>query len=111
MSDGDATGGRLTDLARNYRVGFLRYLPGHEEAALAAIYDLGRQAMSDRVSLLELVRIHHEVVRAVVAETPTAQIDEVLASAAEFLSEALAASDMVQRRFGDQDAPPTDETR
>jgi len=51
----------LDALARNYRAAFLRYLPRREEAALHSGYQLGRAAVTDGLSMLELARVHHDV--------------------------------------------------
>ena len=47
---------RLEDLHRDYRAAFLRYLPRRDEAALHSGYELGRSAVAEGVSLLELAR-------------------------------------------------------
>lgn len=52
---------RLGDVRRDYRVGLLRSLSRRNEDARSAGYDLGRQALEGRVSMLDLVRIHHDV--------------------------------------------------
>ena len=49
---------RPDDLARDYRAAFLRYLPRQAEAAAHSGYELGRSAVADGVSILELVRVH-----------------------------------------------------
>ena len=84
-------------LERDYRVAFLRYLPRHEEAALHTAYALGRTAVADGVSLLELARVHSEVLRGVLTDTRPAQVGDVATAAGEFLLEALAAYDMAAR--------------
>ena len=50
----------LERLRLNYRPVFLRYLPRREETALHGAYELGRTAMVDGVSLLDLVQVHHD---------------------------------------------------
>jgi hypothetical protein len=91
----------LDDLTRDYRVAFLQYLPRHAEAPLARAYELGRTAVTDGVSILELARIHHEVVIEVLRETPPGELTEVATAASEFLLEVLATFDMAQRGFLD----------
>jgi Phosphoserine phosphatase RsbU, N-terminal domain len=90
---------RLDDLTRDYRVAFLHYLPRHEEAALARGYELGRSAVAEGLSILELARIHHEVFLEVLRETPPAELPEVATAASEFFLEVLATYDMAQRGF------------
>ena len=86
---------------RDYRAAFLRYLPRRHEAALHSAYELGRRAVADGVSLLELVRIHHEVLLDVLTDSRPEELPEVATGASQFLVEALAVHEMAQRRFAD----------
>lgn len=86
----------LDDLARNYRVAFLRYLPRREEAALHSGYELGRAAVVNGVSLLELSRVHHEVLIDVL-KGPAEDVPSVAAAASEFFLEVLSTYDMTNR--------------
>ena len=85
------------DLERNYRIGLLRYLPRREEAALTSGYELGRAAVQDGTSLLDLVQVHHEVFLEVLRDTPPDDLARVTSAAAEFLLEVLATYDMASR--------------
>lgn len=85
------------DLTRNYRVAFLRYLPRRDEAALAQGYELGRAAVVERVSILELAQVHHEVLLGVLRETSPGDVTDVATAASEFFLELLATYDMAQR--------------
>lgn len=87
------------DLERNYRTAFLRYLPRQEEAALTSGYALGRTAVSDGVSILELARVHHDVLLEVLRDTAADELTRVATAASEFLLEVLATYDMAQRGF------------
>jgi Phosphoserine phosphatase RsbU, N-terminal domain len=89
----------LDAVSRDYRAAFLRYLPRRDEAALHCGYELGRGAVADGVSLLELVRIHHEVLLSVLQDSRPEELAEVATAASEFLVEALAVHEMAQRRF------------
>jgi hypothetical protein len=89
----------LEDLTRDYRVAFLRYLPRREEAALARGYELGRTAVTEGRSILELARIHHEILLEALRETPPSEVGQVAAAASEFFLEVLATFDMAQRSF------------
>ena len=88
---------RLDDLTRDYRVAFLQYLPRREEAALSRGYELGRTAVADGVSILELARIHHDVLLEALRETPPEELTQVATAASEFFLEVLATVDMTQR--------------
>ncbi len=89
----------LDILTRDYRVAFLHYLPRREEAALHRAYELGRSAVAEGLSILELARIHHEIFLEVLRETPPAELPEIAMAASEFLLEVLATFDMAQRAF------------
>ena len=88
----------LDDLLRDYRAALLRYLPRREEAALATGYELGRAAVARDVSLLDVVRVHNDVLAEVLRDTPDDDRDRVATAAAEFLPEVLSTYDMSQRR-------------
>ena len=77
----------LEGLTRDYRAGFLRYLPRRSEAAMTAGYDLGRRAASGEANLLDLVRVHHQIVSEVLDQQPAPPTAPVLDAACEFLSE------------------------
>jgi hypothetical protein len=91
----------LEDLTRDYRVAFLRYLLRREEAALSRGYELGRASVTEGVSILELARIHHEVLLEALRETPAEELTEVATAASEFFVEVLATVDMTQRSLLD----------
>jgi hypothetical protein len=91
----------LQDLTRDYRVAFLQYLPRHEEAALHRGYQLGRTAVTQGMSILELAEIHHEVLLEALRETPVEDLPQVATAASEFFLEVLATFDMAQRGFLD----------
>ena len=87
----------LEDLRLDYRVAVMRYLPRREESALAVAYELGRTAVVAGISVLELARIHHEVLAELLEETPQVDVPGVAAGAGSFFLEALATFDMAQR--------------
>jgi len=87
----------LADIQRDYRAAFLRYLPRREEAALRAGYELGRAAVHDGVSVLELAQMHHDVLVGVLANTSPTDVADVATGASEFFLEVLATFDMAQR--------------
>ncbi len=95
----------LEALTRNYRTAFLAYLPRREEAALLRGYELGRSAVADGLSLLDLVRVHHEVLLEVLRETPGDELAGVATAAAEFLMEVLATPEMARRGFLESSEP------
>ena len=94
--------GALEDLTRNYRTAFLRYLPRREEVALTSGYALGRAAVSDGVSILELVRVHHDVLLEVLRDSSHDELPAVANAASEFLLEVLATFHMTQQAFHEE---------
>ena len=89
--------GEIESLTLDYRAAFQRYLPQRSEAALTLGYQLGRQAIAQDVSLLDLVDVHHLVLTEILEDTPEADARDVTAAAAEFLREVLSTFDMAHR--------------
>lgn len=87
----------LRDLERSYRAAFLRYLPARDEAPLRVGYELGRSAVADGHSILDLAEIHHQVLLEVLQGTPGDELSRVAAAASEFFLEVLATYDMTTR--------------
>jgi len=78
----------MTDLEkvhRDYRAAFLRYLSRREEAALRVGSELGRSDVSEGLSILDLVQVHHEVFLEVLAGTRGEDLTLVSTAASEFL--------------------------
>jgi len=88
---------QLETLTRDYRAALLRALPRRAEAALTSGYELGRGAVAAGVSILDLVRIHHEILLEVLADTRPEEVIAVASAASEFFLEVLAPYDMTQR--------------
>jgi ANTAR domain/Phosphoserine phosphatase RsbU, N-terminal domain len=85
---------------RDYAPAFLQYLAQGGEPGRRAAYELGRRAISDRLSILELARIHHRVLLEVLKTHQTPQeLDHITQAASEFLEEALAVFEMTHRGF------------
>jgi hypothetical protein len=95
------------ELQRNYRVAFLRYLPRREEGPLRAAYEIGRLAVVQGITILDLAELHHEVFLEVIQNTPEAELVGVTTAASEFFLEVLATYDMTHRSLRDQPLPPT----
>ena len=84
-------------LRRDYRAAFLRYLARQEESALTAGWALGRGALGAGLSLLEVVRVHHDVLTEVLCDSSPDEVSEVARAASDFLVEVLATYDMARR--------------
>jgi len=85
---------------RDYAPAFLQYLSEGGERGRRAAYELGRRAISERLSILDLARIHHTVLLDVLKthQTPH-ELEHIAQAASEFLVEALAVFEMTQRGF------------
>ena len=94
----------LEDVTRDYRAGFLRFLPRRSETALTAGYELGRRAATSGAGLLDLVRAHHRILNEVLARQPAPDTSDVMDAGCEFLSAVLSTFDMAHRVLHD---PPT----
>ncbi len=72
------------------------------EQRLQAAYELGRKAMASGLSLLELARVHHEVVtEALIDARDEAALREVAGAASAFFVEVLSTFEMAQRGFAE----------
>lgn len=78
------------DFLRDYAQALHRYLSDGEEASLAAGHDLGRRALKEKVSLLDIIEEHTRVVEQVAAAP---------ASALQFLLQTLATFDVATDGF------------
>lgn len=87
----------VDDLTQDYRTTLLRFLPRRDEVVREAAYDLGRRAVVAGVNLLEMCRLHHDVLLEVLRDTEPAAHLAVAESASELLLETLAAYDMTHR--------------
>ena len=89
----------LDRLTRNYTPAFLAFLNNPDEQHLHRAYELGRTALADGITLLDLIRTHHtafgRVVTTIDANTQAGTID----AAASFLIEALAPYEMARRGY------------
>lgn len=94
--------GKLETFEEEYCAGLNHYSANGGEAALGRAYDLGRQALEQQLSVLELVAMHHRAVidlmRAAQNET---QKEELLRTSAEFLAECVSPYEMTHRGFQD----------
>jgi hypothetical protein len=83
--------GRIT---QDYRAALLRFLPRQDEAALHTGYEIGRGALAHDVSVLDLARIHHDVLTEVLRESRPSDRADAATTAGEFFVQVLAPYDM-----------------
>ncbi len=86
-------------LQLDYRVALLRYNARREESALHVGYELGRDAVSAGLSILDVAQVHHEVFRELLHDAQDDELARIVTAASEFFLEVLGPYDMTQRRF------------
>ena len=85
-----------------YRSSLREYAAGGGEPALGRAYELGRRALTEQRSLVEMASLHHQAVVALVCDAETGKRrEELLLSSAEFLAECLSPYEMAHRGFQD----------
>ncbi len=87
---------------RDYAPAFLQYLSERGESGLRAAYELGRRAVGERLSVLDLAGIHHGLLLEVLkTHRSSHELEHIAKAASEFLVEALAVFEMTQRGFAE----------
>jgi len=85
-----------------YAAALREYAMGGGETVLGRAYEIGRRAIAERKSLLELVSIHHQILRELFQSSPDRQSQTHLVNASsDFLSECVSPYEMAQRGFQD----------
>jgi len=93
--EGGTTNG---DLAARYASAFSAYLDEQGERELGAAYDLGRAAVSEHLSVLDLAEAHHAALRGAL-EGGGRPPEATLRAAADFLRESLSIFESVHRGY------------
>jgi hypothetical protein len=97
---------------RDYHPLLLSQLSRQDESGLGAAYDLGRAAMLRGVGLLDVVRVHQDLVADVLGSTrDLAEARHVAAAAGQLLVDLLASYDMSHRGFMDIGTSRVDDTQ
>ena len=98
----------LDRLTQNYTPAFLTFLNHPDEESLHVAYALGRAALGDNITLLDLVRTHHQVFGEILRTTNNPEdLPTIVNAAADFLVEALAPFEIARRGFLETTASPT----
>jgi hypothetical protein len=96
------TGDAVERFRRDYAPAFLQYLSEGGEPGRRRAYELGRRAIGEHLSILDLARIHHTVLLEVLRTHRTPhELEHIAGAASEFLVEALAVFEMTQRGFSE----------
>ncbi|MBI1823826.1 MAG: ATP-binding protein [Nitrospirae bacterium] len=94
----------LNDFHERYFLAFQDYLEGVGEGALGRGYELGRQAVSSDIGVLDLVAIYKEAVRKTLpGNLRPEEVDRIL-KGAEFFLESLSSFEITHRAFRDSNA-------
>lgn len=89
-----------TGFEEEYQSCLRQYVAGGGELALGRAYDLGRRALAERKSLVDMASLHHQAVLALVRNAEgEASLAEILPASAEFLAECLSPYEMAHRGF------------
>lgn len=84
----------VADLTRDYRVALLRFVSTGSEEARTTGYDIGRRAVESSVSLLDLGRVHHEILIEAIGDSPAEEHLAVARAASDFFLDVLSAYDL-----------------
>jgi signal transduction histidine kinase len=85
-----------------YRSSLREYAAGGGEPALGKAYELGRRALAEQKSLVEMASLHHQAVLSLVRDAESEkQREELLRSSGEFFAECLSPYEMAHRGFQD----------
>lgn len=91
-----------TEFEAEYAAALRDYAMGGGETVLGRAYELGRRAITERKSLLELVSVHHQILRELFQSSPDRRSQTHLVNAScDFLSECVSPYEMAQRGFQD----------
>src|SRR3954454_8757131 len=87
-------------LRARYAEAFRAWLEHRDERELGTAYSLGREAVSARLSVLDLAEAHHEAAREALRDEPDAERRaELLDAAGVFLGEALSTFEIAHRGY------------
>lgn len=90
----------LQDLAAQYTAALKDYLASPVEAALQRAYELGREALDQRLGVLEMATLHHESLLGILATTLTPEEGaRIVKTAGSFFVESLGPFEMTHRGF------------
>jgi hypothetical protein len=82
-----------------YAAAFTSYACDGGEDALHLAYELGREAVELELNVLEIARLHHDVLGGALRKSLADDRDRVTHAAADFFAESLSAFEMVRRGY------------
>lgn len=87
------------ELRQSYAAGLQTYLRDPNERTLRAAYELGRDAVTRELDVLDLALVHHEALAAVLCAADSGDVERLTRSAGDFLVESLSAFEMIRRAY------------
>jgi Phosphoserine phosphatase RsbU, N-terminal domain/GAF domain len=87
------------ELRRSYTSGFHAYLRDPNEHTLRAAYELGREAVTGGLGVLDLALVHHEALASALRAAEPGDAERIARSAADFLLDSLSAFEMVRQAY------------
>src|SRR5437899_2263672 len=85
-----------------YRSSLREYVEGGGEFALGRAYELGRRALNEKKSLVEIASLHHQAVLGLIRDAGSdKQREDSFRAGSEFLAECLSPYEMAHRGFQD----------
>src|SRR5919107_4064831 len=95
-----APGARSEALRERYAEAFRAWLEHRDERELGTAYQLGREAVREQLSVLDLAEAHHEAAAAALRDEPDpARAAGLMAAASTFLGEALSTFEIAHRGY------------
>jgi Phosphoserine phosphatase RsbU, N-terminal domain len=87
------------ELRSSYAAGLQAYLRDPNEHTLHAAYELGREAVTRELDVLDLALVHHEALAAALCAADPDELERLTRSAGDFLVESLSAFEMIRRAY------------
>ena len=89
------------DLRRSYASGLQAYLGEPNERTLHAAYELGREAVTRELDVLDLALAHHEALATALRAADADDLERLIRCAGEFLLDSLSAFEMIRRAYAE----------
>jgi hypothetical protein len=93
------TNSARNELRRSYATAFEAYLRSPNERTLRTAYELGREAVTRELGVLDLALVHHEALASALRAAEPDDVEQLARSAADFLLDSLSAFEMIRRAY------------
>jgi Phosphoserine phosphatase RsbU, N-terminal domain/GAF domain len=87
------------ELRRSYAAGLQAYLGDPNERTLRAAYELGREAVTRELDVLDLALVHHDALAGALRAADPDDLERVTRSAGDFLVDTLSSFEMIRRAY------------